>query len=78
MPLTIDIDYSDGKLYLLHSGKPTALGNIIDVYDPASGTYLHSYRLPRDAREIAVVGNYILALGKPDGHSYNFTQYALP
>lgn len=77
-PITLDIEYSDGKLYLLHSGRGAFSNNIVDVYDAANGDYLYTLKLTYAAREIAVVGKSIYAYGFSSAQGNNtFTKYVM-
>lgn len=78
LPLTIDIDYSEGKIYLLHSGQAKYSSDVVDVYASETGLYLHSLRLRRQANEIAIVGNHLFALEEPSKDVYHFSMYEIP
>lgn len=62
-PTAVDVALTDTALYVLHGGRSASAQKVIDVYDPRTGRYRHSFLLPVVAWAFAVEGNafYLLA-----------------
>jgi hypothetical protein len=65
----------DGEnLYLLYGGEGRRIGTVIDVYDAASGDYLHSFEVTKRAVSLAASGGKVALLQHEEG-SYEILIY---
>jgi len=60
-----DVVVADGRILVRFRGEGDDAGRLVDIYDLASGDYLHSVRLPRPARMTAWEDRMVLAWNDP-------------
>jgi hypothetical protein len=53
----LSVQLSGGRLYVHFGGRSRDYGRVVDVYDARTGAYLHTLRLPRYFRSLALVPN---------------------
>lgn len=59
---TLDVGYSNSKIYILYSGDRTLRGNRIDVYEDTNGNYLGSFILDHHLSKMSVEGDTLYGI----------------
>lgn len=65
-PTAVDLVLSDSALFILFRGESEFAGRVVDVYDPNTGRYRHSFLLPASSTELAYDhGTFYIMTWKP-------------